>query len=304
MFWGSAAVQDKPCYLNELVEAFLSSRRVGNCSPRTIEVYGANLRRFMGAAGNDLSAYSPAEIQSYLMSLGARMKPISVHQHFRTLRTFFTWAVEMGFLAETPMGGIKMKVPKALPRVPDDEAVRDLLSVCPDTFEGHRNKALVALLADSGLRIGEALRLRISDVDLVAKTLTVRGGKCGKDGIGCFGSATTRLLLALLKMRPSATSRDHVFVDRQARPLSRNHGTHVLHRLSVRACLERKIGPHALRHYAATSILRKTGDLELVRRILRHETLAMTLRYAHLADAEVIAKFEKASPIDGLRAEK
>lgn len=57
-----------------------------------------------------------------------------------------------------------------------------------------------------------------------------------------------------------------------------------------------------LRHYAATSIFRQTGDLELVRQVLRHESLAMALRYAHLTKPDVSAKFRRASPLDNLRA--
>ena len=65
--------------------------------------------------------------------------------------------------------------------------------------------------------------------------------------------------------------------------------------------LPRKIGPHALRHYAATSILTQTGDSELVRQVLRHESLAMALRYAHIAKPEISRKFRRASPLDNLR---
>lgn len=81
-----------------------------------------------------------------------------------------------------------------------------------------------------------------------------------------------------------------------------NHARHILHRLSIKAGLARKIGPHALRHYAATSILKQTGDLELVRQVLRHESLTMTLRYAHIAKPEISRKFRRASPLDNLRA--
>lgn len=62
-----------------------------------------------------------------------------------------------------------------------------------------------------------------------------------------------------------------------------------------------KIG-HALRHYAATSILKQTGDLELVRQVLRHEMLTMSLRYAQIAKPEISRKFRRASPMDNLRA--
>jgi len=200
------------------------------------------------------------------------------------------------------MRGLTMRVPKALPKVPEDETVRGLLAACPDTFEGRRNKALVSLLGDSGLRISEALRLRVEDVNFSTRTLAVHGGKGQKDGVGFFGAETAQVLRSWLGIRREATPEDFLFCDQQGRALSRSHGTHILHRLFVRAGLTRKVGPHALRHYAATSILKQTGDLELVRQVLRHESLAMALRYAHLAKPDVSRKFRRASPLDNLRA--
>jgi site-specific recombinase XerD len=288
--------------LSDAAESFLRNRRVGNCTARTLGNYAYNLNRFVGAAPPDLAACTPAVVQQYLTALNERLKPISVHQHYRTLKTFFAWCVEVGLMPEDPMRTLKMKLPKTLPRVPDDEAVRRLLDACPHTFEGSRNKALIALLADSGLRISEALRLRIEDLNFMAFMLLVRGGKGGKDGIGYFGHEAARIIRGWLKVRGGTNPGDYLFADRDGRPLSRSHGTHILHRLSVRAGLDRKVGPHALRHYAATSILKQTGDLELVRRVLRHESLAMTIRYTHLASSDISAKFRSASPLNGLRA--
>ncbi len=279
------------------------SRRVANCSSRTLEIYTANLYRFRRAVETDrLEDVAPLAIQRYLSGLQERMRPISVHQHYRCLKAFFTWAVEAGLLLAHPMRGLTMKAPKTLPAAPDDEAVRRLLAACPDTFEGRRNRALVALLADSGLRVSEALRLRIEDVNFAARTLHVRGGKGGKDGTAFFGADAAQVLRAWLHKRRDAHPEDFLFTDRQGRPLGRAHATHILHRLSVKAGLPRKVGPHALRHYAATAILRQTGDLELVRQVLRHETLTMALRYAHLTKPDVSAKFRRASPLDNLRA--
>jgi site-specific recombinase XerD len=99
-----------------------------------------------------------------------------------------------------------------------------------------------------------------------------------------------------------ALPEDFLFANQLGRPLSRNHAIMILHRLSVRAGLPRKVSPHKLRHYAATSILKQTGDLERVRQVLRHESLAMALRYAHLVKADVSRKFRRASPLDNLRA--
>jgi site-specific recombinase XerD len=200
------------------------------------------------------------------------------------------------------MRGLASRAPKTLPRVPEDEEVRKLLAACPDTFEGKRNRALVAVLADSGLRISEALRLRIEDANFAGRTLNVRAGKGQKDGLGFFGAETAQHLRAWLSRRADAHLEDYLFVNRTGRSLTRSHAVHILHRLSIRVGLPHKVGPHALRHYAATSILRQTGDLELVRQVLRHETLAMALRYAHLTKPDVSAKFRRASPLDNLRA--
>lgn len=221
-----------------------------------------------------------------------------MHQHYGCLRAFFAWCVQTGLLTQTPTSGITVRCPKTLPRVPEDETIGRLLAACDDTFEGRRNRALVSLLADSGLRISEALRLRIEDVNFSSRTLAVRGGKGQKDGVGFSGAETAQVIRSRLGTRRDAMPEDFLFCDQGGRARSRSHGTHVLHCLSVRAGLTRKVGPHALRHYAATSILKQTGNLELVRQVLRHESLAMALRYAHLAKPDVSRKFRCVSQAD------
>ena len=289
--------------LSDVVEAFLLSRTVGGCTSRTVELYRTVLGPLVAALGDEVRACTVLPVQTYLSTLRARVKPTTAHLHFSKLRAFFRWCEEADVLPESPLRGVSMKVPKTLPRVPEDEHVRQLLLTCdPETFEGRRNRALVALLADSGLRISEALRLRIENVNFAARTLNVRAGKGQKDGVGFFGAEAAQYLRAWLSKRRDAHPEDCLFVDRAGRSLTRSHGLHILHRLSVRAGLPHRVGPHALRHYAATSILRQTGDLELVRQVLRHETLAMALRYAHLTKPDVSAKFRRASPLDNLRA--
>ncbi len=278
------------------------SRRVANCSVHTLGIYTRNLGRFVDAKGDAWASVTALAVQHYLTGLREVLKPISVHQHFRCLKTFFTWCTDVGILAAHPLRGQTIVTPKTLPAVPEDEHIRRLLQACSDTFEGRRNKALIALLADSGLRISEALRLRIEGLNFATRTIAVRGGKGGKDGVGFFGSEAAQYIHGWLARRREARPEDYLFLDRTGRSLRRDHATHTLHKLSTKAGLPRKVGPHALRHYAATSILRQTGDLELVRQVLRHETLAMALRYAHLTKPDVSAKFRRASPLDNLRA--
>jgi site-specific recombinase XerD len=295
-------VTDEPHALDALVDQFLLSRRARNCTARTLAVYEANLRRFAAAVDHDLARATALAVQGYLAALRAHLRPVSVHQHYRTLRTFFAWAVAVGALARHPLAGVAMRAPKTLPRVPEDDAVRRLLAACPATVEGHRNRAMVALLADSGLRKEELRRLRLQDLDLARRLVCVRAGKGQKDGIGFMGDRTARLVRRWLAVHPAPHPEAPVWCDRGGAMLGPSAVVRILHRLSRRAGLARPVGPHALRHYAATSLMRATGDLDLVRRVLRHETLAMTLRYAALTQTEVAAKFAHASPLDTLCA--
>jgi site-specific recombinase XerC len=199
------------------------------------------------------------------------------------------------------MDGMTMRVPRILPSVPTDDDVRRLLEACPNSFEGRRNRAIIALAADSGLRREELRRLRIGDLDLAARLIHIRDGKGRKDGVTFFADATASILRTWLATHPAPHPASHLFCKRDGESLGPHRILQNLHRLSKRAGLARKIGPHALRHYAATAVLRNSGDLDLVRRVLRHENLTMAMRYVALAQSDVAAKFQHASPLDHLR---
>ncbi len=295
----TAHPQERGCVVLRFVEAvdqFLRSRQINGCSRRTVEVYTDNLRRFEKVAPQELEACSYPFICEYLANLQQTMKQVSVHQHYRTLRTFFRWCVNVSHLQKDPMAGLSMKVPKPLPKVPETEDVKRLLDTCITP----RDKALVAFLADSGLRISEALALRIGDLNFPDRTIAIRNGKGGKDGVGLFGPYASRHLRAWLNSRTDIQGDDLVFVTRNGDQLTRHAATRILHRISQRAGLRKKIGPHALRHFAATALLRMTGDLDFVRRVLRHESLQMTLRYAQISGMDMSTKYSRASPLSSI----
>jgi len=285
------------------VEAFLAHGDASGHTAATRRTYAGVLGRFRAAASlQDLADLTPAVIEHYLADLRSRVRPVSAHKVYRTLRTFARWCAKTGRLTTDPMAGLVMRAPKTLPRVPDDAAVSRLLAACPTTWEGRRNRAMIALLADSGLRKEELRRLRLGDLDLGTRLVHVHAGKGQKDGATFFGETTASLLRTWLAVHPAPQPGAPLCCTRDGTMLGPYTIALILGRLSRRAGLPQRIGPHALRHYAATSLLRRTGDLELVRRVLRHESLAMTLRYAVLTQTEVAAKFLHASPLDHLHA--
>ena len=103
-------------------------------------------------------------------------------------------------------------------------------------------------------------------------------------------------------MRPRLSSGDFLFADARNQPLKTRNVTQILHRLSRRAGLavDRRLHPHALRHFAATSWLRHGVGLDQVRRLLGHSTIQMTLRYSSLVAADLQQAHRSASVVERL----
>jgi len=241
----------------------------------------------------------PLAVGKYLAGLHGRVKAVTVHKHYRTLKAFFRWALESGLLDQDPLRGVQMKLPRVLPAVPERREVDALLKTPAATWEEKRNMAMVALFADSAVRRFELRRLRIEDVSFAECTFRIQG-KGQKDRVGYFGATTARLLRQWVAVRVGAHPEDYLFCRRDGSLLHVDSITHILYKLSERAGLSRRRGPHALRHFSGTRILQESGDLELVRQVLGHESLAMALRYARLTGMDVSKKFRRVSPLDNL----
>ncbi len=231
--------------------------------------------------------------------------PSHQHQAYRTLKTFFRWGLAVALLHDDPLRGFTMRVPKTLPAVPTEDDLRAVLMACPGSLEGIRNRALILTLADAGLRASEVLHLLIEDWRPADRGLFVRSGKGRKDRVAFIGPTTTRALKVWIVRHPVPTAESFLFTDRRGRPLKPRHLVQILHRLSRKAGLppSRRLHPHALRHFAATSWLRGGAGLDEVRRLLGHESLSTTLRYSSLVGADLQRAHRKAGAIERLRLE-
>ncbi len=287
--------------LREAIEAFLLTKQVTGCTQATIRTYRWWLDRFAAFTAEA----TPLTVRSFFAGLQSQ-SPSSQHQAYRTVKTFLRWCVEAGLVRENPLRGFTMRTPKTLPSVPTEDELRLVLAACPDTLEGLRNHTLLLVLADSGLRAGEVLRLVIEDWRPADRGLFVRAGKGRKDRVAFIGPTTTRALKVWLARHPVPSPEAFLFCNRQGRPLKPRHLVQILHRLSQKAGLptHRRLHPHALRHFAATSWLRGGAVLDEVRRLLGHESLTTTLRYSSLVGADLQRAHRKAGAIERLRLEE
>jgi site-specific recombinase XerD len=167
-----------------------------------------------------------------------------------------------------------------------------LLAACSSRAPtGIRNRALLAVLYRSGLRVGEALALRPADVDLEAGTIRVLRGKGGKARtVGIDAQACSVVARWLDRRRTSGTPRTApLFCTLAGEPLSDRYVRAMVKRMAERAGIQKRVHPHALRHTHASELAAEGVPMNLLQAQLGHSSLATTDRYVrHIAPAQLV----------------
>lgn len=177
------------------------------------------------------------------------------------------------------------------PEVLSPEEVGRLLAACSPGPMGVRNRALIAVLYRTGIRIGEALALLPKDLDLEAGAIRVLFGKGGRSrvvGIDPGGVALVRVWLDV-RTELGVGSGRAVFCMSDGRPLSRGYVRVLLPRLGRLAGIERRLHAHGLRHTHAAELRGDGIDIGIISKQLGHRSIATTARYLdHIAPYAVI----------------
>ena len=166
---------------------------------------------------------------------------------------------------------------------------------------GQRNRVMLKLMLDTGLRLSEAINLRWKDLDLNSGKVMVRQGKGAKDRTLWTGEAN---LVDLINWRERQTekvgqSTEHVFTTLEGGPLDARYIQRMVKRYAVKAGIEKNISPHTLRHSFATDLYRETTNIRLTQKALGHANLATTQRYTHVSVERLRATFQQAHPRSG-----
>lgn len=146
---------------------------------------------------------------------------------------------------------------------------------------GIRNRALIAVLWRSGLRISEALALELRDLDLEAGTIRVRHGKGDKSRTVGVDEQTAAMLARWIDRRRSLSpgARSPIFCTLKGGRLDTSYVRHLLPRLAARAGIQRRVHAHGLRHTYAAELAREQTPINVIRDALGHTSLAVTDRY-------------------------
>jgi integrase len=179
-----------------------------------------------------------------------------------------------------------------------EEADALIAAKSPRRFCGKRNRALLTLLRRSGLRVGEALALRASDIDLDRHSIRLAATKSGKAQTRGFHPAAAMPLMRWMEARAArGLGRKGVplFCTHAGGPLSAGYVRQMMKDLAAKAGIEKRVHPHGLRHTFAVDCERSGMTVTQISELLGHSSVAVTARYlAHLSNGEAISALEAA----------
>jgi site-specific recombinase XerD len=304
--------------LESLVKGYILNCKTENKSPKTVSDYEMVLRNFIWYCHQndfpEINKLNSFHIRHFLWYLGSethrwnstspaakkKVSQATLNDYFRTLRTFFSWLEREELIMENPFKSLKPpKVDKKVIQALTPNEVERLFKECAGKSAlDVRNKAILSVFIDTGLRVSELTNLNIDDVNMDDGSILVKHAKGGKQRIVRIGTRAQKALWKYVTLYRKGNS-NRVFINRNGEPLD-VRGTKILtKRIGDKTGI--KVHPHKLRHTFAISFLRAGGDVFSLQYLLGHSTLTMTQRYLQSLNANDAANaHKKFSPLDNL----
>lgn len=259
------------------VNVFLAAKRVEGCSEKTVRYYDSTIRNVLNAIGKDVCEIETDDLRMYLdryqSSSGA--SKVTIDNIRRILSSFFSWLEDEDYIVKSPVRRIhKVKTCKTVKETYSDEA----LELMRDCSECPRDHAIIDLLASTGMRVGELVRLNRGDIDFENRECIVLG-KGNKQRKVYFDARTKIHLQNYLRSRTD--DNEALFVSMQ-KPYNRLliSGVEIRLRELGRKLEINKVHPHKFRRTLATMAIDKGMPIEQVQQLLGHQSVDTTLQYA------------------------
>lgn len=296
--------------LQQAVHTFIEHMRVEkNASPETLRAYQGDLDAFVywvveTQPSSLLEDVSRLQLRRYLADRLQGTARSSMARRLSTLRSFFRFSMREGWLTVNPAASLQtprqdhrlarfLEVDDAF-RLTDDGSQRD------DAI-GARDRAMWELLYGSGLRVSELEGLKLTQLQLDAGWVRVRG-KGGKEREIPLTTPCVAKLRAYLRVRPQLSDSEGkqdteaVFLNARGGRLSARSVRRLLEGAQQEAGVSNPVSPHGLRHSFATHLLNDGADLRAIQSMLGHASLGTTQKYTHLSLEQLTKVYDAAHP--------
>lgn len=278
-------------------------------SPHTVTAYERDLSQFFSFLQekleiNQLPDVHTEDIRAWIISLleDESLQAKSVNRKISAVRAFYRYKLKIKELTTNPTLSIHApKIPKKLPQYVDAKDMEHLFSDIPfeDSFEGVRDRTILELFYATGMRLSELLNIKTQDIHLQDNTVKVLG-KRNKERIIPFGNKLSELLTIYLgyleKKFVEGTKNNYIFVTAKGEQLYPKAVYRIVRKYLDMVTTIDKRSPHVIRHTFATHMLNNGADLNAIKTILGHSSLASTQVYTHNSIEQLKSIYNQAHP--------
>lgn len=260
-----------------LKEEFLSAKKVEGCSERSVNYYSSTLDNLIKSLEKPFNQIETEDLRVYLSEYQKKndASKQTIDNIRRILSSFFTWLEDEDYILKSPVRRIhKIKTMKQVKETYSDESLERLRDNCKTI----RDLALIDMLASTGMRVGELVKLNRVDVDFVNRECVVLG-KGSKERVVYFDARTKLHLQNYLNSRTD--DNEALFVS-LLEPHNRLEiaGVEIMLRKLGRSLEINKVHPHKFRRTLATRAIDKGMPIEQVQKLLGHQKIDTTMEYA------------------------
>jgi len=277
------------------------------CSPHTLKAYQANLEAFevfITEQGSleTIEEVSYGEIRAWIVSLiQSGNTPRTVNRKLSALRSYYKFLLRIGSIPVSPLKehkALKTDTKVALPF--SQEEIQRLLAAdfFPEEYTGVLQRTVIQLLYYTGIRRSELIELKVQDVDLSEGLMKVLGKRNKERLLPLLPEIKTQLTQLMEQQKQYQISREseHFFVNSRGKKLSEAFVYETVKTYLSKVSTKTKRSPHVLRHSFATHLLDQGADLNAIKDLLGHSSIAATQHYTHSSMKKIQVFYKKAHP--------
>jgi site-specific recombinase XerD len=296
--------------MSQAKEGYFLNAAARGLSEHTLSDYENTINKFIAFVGEDtpISQITVGQVTEFMGSFPDLSKKTRLNYH-TGLSALWKWAIGEKLTAENVVRAIQAPKPEVRKIVPFTEAELKLMlgalekskpysrpgkKISDHSIPGaDRNRAILLLLLDTGMRATELCDIKIKDVNNRNHRIMVMG-KGAKERQVQFSARTGQAIW------PNYQPNDSLFTTHDGQPMDKDSLRHLIDRIGERAKVD-DVHPHRFRHTFAIQYLRNGGDPYTLQMLLGHSTMEMVRRYLAIAQADLEAAHRKASPVDNWR---
>lgn len=287
--------------MEELLKAFADYLKYERrYSFNTVKSYISDLSDFFSyyreaVLSDDILQADGKIIRQWLMFLKTTDHiSVTLNRKLSTLRCFFKYLMLNGKIKSSPVAGLRnIRKPRRLPEFIPDEKMEDLLDNTPlflQDKEGYRNKIIIELFYDTGIREMELINIKCCDIDGKNLQIIIRG----KGNKMRLIPITKTLYRKLLPLRTSMNN--YLFLTSKGKQMYPRLVYRIVHKYLETTDSVTQNSPHTLRHSFATSLLNNGADINAIKELLGHSNLMATQIYTHITYEELNKIYKQAHP--------